>query len=105
MDKPGFVDGKHFTAYVNIERTLKDEERFDETEELLLKLVAVTESESPKNKLGVAPWYYERLATLYRKQKRKNDEIKILERFERQIHAHGAKPAKLLARLAKLRSP
>ena len=49
----------------------------------------------------VAPWYYEKLAIIYRKQKRYGDEIAILERFERQPKAPGALPKKLAERLVK----
>jgi hypothetical protein len=62
------------------------------------------EEESRKTGLGVAPWYYEQLAIVYRKQGRHNDELAILKRYDRQIKAPGAKPATLMARLEKVRS-
>lgn len=52
---------------------------------------------------GVAPWYYEQLAIVYRKMKRPADELAVLERYESQPKAPGAGPAKLAKRLAKLR--
>ena len=53
--------------------------------------------------IAASPGPYWRLAALYRKAKRFHDEIKILERFERQRHAPGALPAHLLKQLRKAR--
>jgi hypothetical protein len=52
-------------------------------------------------KLGVAPWYYEELAKVYRKNKNYVQEVSILERFAKQKHGVGVKPKKLLERLEK----
>jgi hypothetical protein len=67
-------------------------------------LVNATENEAHENNCGAAPWYYESLANVNRKQKDTKSEIRILERFADQKHAPGATPPKLLARLEKLRS-
>ena len=99
----GFVDGKHFTEYVDEVKRLRREKRNDEAIGLLLRLVDATEAESIANSCGVAPWYFEQLAICYRKLGRLDDEIRILERFSRQPHAPGVQPPKLLARLEKLR--
>lgn len=69
----------------------------------LLAAVAAWERVPHINCYGVAPWPYERLAILYRKQKRYADEVAILERFGRQTHAPGVGPRKLGERLAKAR--
>jgi len=102
-DKPGFYKGKRFTEYVEEVKSLMRENRLDDAEKLLLALIIATESDS---KYGVAPWYYEKLAILYRKKKDRNAEIGILERFARQNHGYpgSAKPPKLLARLEKLKA-
>jgi hypothetical protein len=100
-DKPGFYNGKHFTEYVEEVKSLTRENRLDDAEKLLLALISATESDSM---FGVAPWYYEKLAIIYRKKKDLNAEIGILERFARQKHAAGVKPPKLLARLEKLKA-
>ena len=55
----------------------------------------------PPAKWGVAPWYYEQLAIIYRKRKGYDSELRILGRFAEQKHGPGIKPAKLLARLEK----
>ena len=72
---------------------------------LLLHLVNATETESKAagSGWGVAPWYYEQLAILYRKEKRFADEVAILERYVSQPKAPGAGPSKLTARLEKAR--
>ena len=62
-----------------------------------------TEDEAAAEGFGVAPWYYEQLAILLRKEKRYGDEVLILERYEAQPKARGAKPAKLAARLVRAR--
>jgi hypothetical protein len=52
---------------------------------------------------GVAPWYYEQLAILYRKGKDYSKEVEILERYEAQSKAPGMGPEKLALRLIKAR--
>ncbi len=51
----------------------------------------------------MASWYYEQLAILYRKEKQYDNEVEILERYERQPKAPGAGPEKLADRLMKAR--
>ena len=97
------VDGEHFTSYVEQIRQLKREKRHQEAIELLLKTVDVTESEANVDGLGVAPWYYEQLAIIYRKEKRYADEVAILERYDAQPKGPGAKPKVLADRLVKAR--
>lgn len=100
-DKPGFYKGKHFTEYVEEVKSLVRENKLDDAENLLLALVSATESES---KFGVAPWYYEKLAIIYRKKKDLNAEIGILERYFAVQTVSVTSSSKLLARLEKLKS-
>ena len=100
-DKPGFYKGKHFTKYVDDVKRLKREGQTDDVESLLLMLVEATEEQDSCDKGGVAPWYYEQLAILYRQQKRHDDEVAILERYDRQRKAPGVTPQQLKERLAK----
>ena len=102
-NESGCVDGVHFTEHVDTIKSLKSALRNDEATTLLLKCVDATESESRIGGWGVAPWYYEQLAILYRKEKRIADEVSILERFEGQRKAPGALPPKLIDRLARAR--
>ena len=99
----GLVDGTHFTDYVEQVKQLKLEKRHDEAIDLLLKLVDAIEAESRAagGSHGVAPWYYEQLAIIYRKEKRYADEVGVLERYDAQPKAPGTQPAKLATRLLK----
>ena len=99
----GSVDGEHFTTYVEQIKQLKREKKHEEAIELLLKLIVATESQSNLEGFGVAPWYYEQLAIIYRKEKRYADEVAILERYDAQPKAPGAKPKVLADRLMKAR--
>lgn len=102
MELPGHFKGKHFSQWVDHALELKRANQEKELEDLLLALVDATENEAHITGGGVAPWYYKQLAILYRKQKRKQDEVKILSRYVWQFKAPGAMPDKLLQRLQKL---
>jgi hypothetical protein len=104
MAKPGLVDGRHYSAYVEEFRQLKRNGRLDDAEALLLRLVDATEAQAKAKGWGVASSYYEELAIIYRKQKQLADEIEILERYERQAKVPGPLPTKLAKRLAGLRA-
>ena len=118
------VDGRQHFDWVDHIKDLKRDERFEEAEALLLKIIQADElecerinnrEEKPEHaneyeiaigdpieiSIGVAPWYYEQLAIIYSKQKRLSDEVAILERFARQPHSPGASVPKLLERLSK----
>jgi len=95
----GYICGRHYTTYVEEAKQLRREEKNTELEELLWKLVYATEAEDDQDKFGVAPWYYEELAKLFRKQKRYDAEVGILERFAKRRHAPGVTPPLLLKRL------
>ena len=95
----GYYKGRHFTEYVDEVRSLKRAGRLEDAVGLLLNLVKATEAESRATGGGVAPWYYEHLAIVYRKQKDSVNEKRLLVRFAEQVHAPGAKPKKLLQRL------
>lgn len=103
-DKPGFYKGKHFTEYVEEVKSLVRDDKLDDAEKLLLALVNATENESKHDGLCVAPWYYEKLAIVYRKRKDLNAEIRILERYFAVQTASVTSSSKLLARLEKLKN-
>ena len=98
-ERPGYYKGRHFTDYVDEVRSLKRAGRLEEAAELLLNLIGATEASSRAGEGGVAPWYYEHLAIVYRKQKDPANEKRLLFRFAEQAQAPGAKPEKLLQRL------
>ena len=89
MAKAGFINGKHYTFYVDTVKQLKRDGKLDEAEKLLLKLIDAVEEESRQEGVLVAPWYYEQLAILYRKQKLYEKEVSILTRFVAQRHEKG----------------
>lgn len=120
----GKVDDGHYTNSVEKIKALKREGRNSQAIELLLKCVDATEKEAKsadskpsvlderfsfleegqsEHGWGVAPWYYEQLAILYRKEKLYQKEVEILERYEKQKKAPGVGPQKLADRLVKAR--
>lgn len=100
---PGYVNGRHFVTFVNDVKELKKLGNLDEAERLLLKLVVAMENVCKKNNDGVAPWYYNELAKIYRKKKEYQKEVTILKRFSNKKHGRGVGPKKLLERLEKAR--
>jgi len=101
-EKLGYYKGRHFTTYVEEVKQLKRAGKLEEAKALLLELVKATEEEGKYT--GVGPWYYEQLAIIHRGTKDYASEVAILERFAKQKHAPGAKPAQLLERLDKARA-
>jgi hypothetical protein len=99
----GTLRGAHFTSYVDEVKTLRRDGRDESAELLLLELLDVNEAEAAHEGWGVAPWYYEQLAIIYRQRKDPVAEVAVLERFAAMPHAPGASPPKLLDRLKKAR--
>jgi hypothetical protein len=93
------IDGKHFSVYVEEVKRIKKSGKYQELENLLKKLIDATEAGDAISHLGVAPWYYEELAKLYRKHKDYRKEVEVLERFASKRHGRGVSPPKLLKRL------
>ena len=102
-ERPGVIDGRHYSAFATAVRQLKRSGRLDEAIQLLLRLISATEAESAAEQCGVAPWYYEQLAIIYSKQRRPKDELDVLLRYEAQRKAPGIGPAKLAQRLERVR--
>lgn len=100
-NKPGYINGSHYTEYVGQIKILKRDKRTNDAVALLLRCVDATEAESRSEGCGVAPHYYEQLAIIFRKEKRFADEVSILERYARQRKAPGSLPDKLATRLEK----
>ncbi len=101
----GSVNRKHYTEYVEQVKQLKREKRHKEAIALLLKLIKAIEREAKVDKSYggdgfCAPGYYEHLAVIYRKEKRYNEEVAVLESLQKQNnYLHD----KLLSRLNKAR--
>jgi len=81
IDKPGYYQGRHYTTYLEEIKELKRSNSTDELERLLLGLIDATEAQAKVQGYGVAPYYTEQLAILYRKQGEYFKEIKILSRY------------------------
>lgn len=101
--RAGYVSGRHFTSYVETVKSLKREGRYDEALELLKSLIAGTEAESSRSGMGVAPWYYEEAAKIFRRRKEYEQEVSVLERYVGKVHAPGASKPWLMERLEKAR--
>jgi len=95
--------GRHYTTYSEEVKTLRRHGHDDSAETLLLELLEVVEAEAAAKNWGVAPWYYEQLAIIYRKRKDPRAEVAVLERYAAAPHAPGAGPGKLHERLEKAR--
>jgi len=91
----GYVRGRHYTGYVEKVKQLKRDRRHEEAIALLLELVDATEAEARTEGWGAAPWYYVQLAIIYRKDRRFDDEVSILERALRSVGSDGAMKARL----------
>jgi len=104
IEKPGYFKGRHFTTWVRDVKILKKNKDYLGLENLLMNLVYATEEESEINGFGVAPYYYNELAILYRKQKKYSKEVSILERFSSQKHGPGVMSLKLFDRLIKAKT-
>jgi tetratricopeptide (TPR) repeat protein len=97
--RTGDLQGRHYTTFVEAVKALKRENKLQEAEELLLNLIEAVEEEAAKEKeWTLAPWYYEQLGVVYRKQKRYEDEVKILRRF---LAHPGGKSQSVKSRLEK----
>jgi hypothetical protein len=105
-DESGGESESHYTDSIGEIQRLKREGRDEQAIALLLQAVDATERESQEKGpgWGVAPWYYEQLAVLYRKEKRFADEVAILERYAAQEKAPGVGPQKLAERLEKAKA-
>jgi len=107
-DEPAWIaqtpEASRISLLVESVKSAKREGRLYDACRLLLEEVDRQEVESRQTGLGVAPWYYEQLAIVYWKLGKHDDELAVLERYDRQIKAPGASPTVLKARLEKVRT-
>lgn len=99
------VGEQHFTQYTSQVKQLKREGRHNEAIALLVRLIDAAEAEA-RVKGGdwfAPPWYYQQLAIVYRKEKRYEDEVVILERFAAQVEHLGSDLSYNRARIEKAR--
>lgn len=79
--RAGTVDGKYYVEHTGKVQQLKREGANAEAIELLCKLAGAVEQESKVADSYPAPWYFKQLAILFRKEKRYDEEIAILEKY------------------------
>ncbi len=101
MSNQGLYNGKHYTEYVETVKSLKRKNKLDEAIFLLKNLVLAVEEEARSKNWDIAPWYYEQLAIIYRKQKDYSSEIRILERYFQNKKDPETKPPDFVKRLEK----
>jgi DNA polymerase-3 subunit epsilon len=94
-------EAARISALVESVKAAKREGRLVDAEIEFLREIDRQEAEARRTRFGVAPWYYEQLAIIYVKQKRYEDEISILQRYDGQQKAPGAMPVQLRERLEK----
>lgn len=98
---PTTAEAQRIDDLVNEIKRLKRAGQLQRAEEMLLAEVMRQETSARATGFGVAPWYYEQLAIVYAKQKRWDDELSILQRYDQQPKAPGVMPAVLKERLAR----
>jgi len=102
--KPGLIEGRHYTTYIEEIRALKRSGDNEGAARLLLRCIDATEAESRAERWSVAPGYYWELAVVYRKLGRLADEAGVLERYKREALQHGSFGGQFAERLAKVRA-
>jgi len=103
----GLVDDKHYSTFVDEVKALKKALDHDAAAGLLLRLIDAVEEESRVGgkEWSVAPWYYEQLAIIYRKERGYKNEASVLRRYVLQYKGKRDKPSdKILERLKKAQS-
>lgn len=93
--RAGEVDGKHYTTHAPDVKALLKAGDLAAAERLLLRLIEAVEAEG---RLGgvhwtLPPWYHGRLASLYKKFKRPEDERAIMERYRAQFAGKSHQPS------------
>lgn len=101
VEEAGKYKGKHYSEYYELFEQLKSDKKHDEAIELLLELVAAEEREAEVSKRGVGGYSYLQLAIIYRKEKRFDEEVEILERYAERHKAPGVAQRDLAERLVK----
>lgn len=103
-DTSGFYRGRHYTTYVEEVKAFKRAGDYSRAEALLLALVEAVETEARVKRWGVAPWYYDQLALIYRKTRQPERELQIVERYASHWRPKdGPLPARAVAAIEKAR--
>lgn len=104
-NKIGYIDGRHYTEYAEDIKELKGQNKFEAAEALLLKIIEVMKDEAKAEgpHWFLAPWYFEQIAIIYRKQKLFKKEKEILEQYLNlnKIKGNGETPLEIRYRKVK----
>ncbi len=77
----GFVDGRHYTDWVEPVKEMKRAKRYAEVLRLLYRLCEAAEAEATEAHETLAPWYFEQVAIEERRAGRVTLEVAILQRY------------------------
>lgn len=104
-NKAGYINGKHYTEYVDDIKELKRQNKLQEAENILLKIIEALKAEAKAegSHWFLAPGYFEQLAIIYRKQKSIEKERCILEQYLKlnKIDGKGETPLEVRYRKVK----
>jgi tetratricopeptide (TPR) repeat protein len=105
-DQPGFISGRHFSTYVGKICELENNQDYENAVALLEKCIVSSEIEEQfiYKRFSGGPYYYERLAIIYRKLNRPDKEIQILERYIKLKDGSENKKMKFLTRIEKVKA-
>lgn len=101
MPEPGFVDGRHYTEWVDVVRDLRRGGDDADALKLLEKLMRATLQEAAATGLPPAPWYFEQAAMVHRKAQDPTGEVAVLKRFLAGMPAGFEVPPQIPDRLRK----
>jgi|GEM_PF-734569 len=97
----GLVRGKHYTDWVDDITALKRHKAHEECCALLGELLDAVEREATEQSVSPAPWYYQQMAIVLRKEKDFDGEIAVIERYLAFPHPTWPPRPELQERLAK----
>lgn len=95
------VEGRHHSEYVQRVADMIREGGHEQAIALLNKMIDAAEAEAEAYKWTLSPHYYERLAIVYRKERRYQDEAVILWRFMTRRRIRGPDLDRIAARARK----
>ena len=101
MAEPGFVDGRHYTEWVDFVRQMRRSGDDVGALKLLEKLMRATLQETAATELPPAPWYFEQAAIIHRKAQDPAAEVAVLKRFLAGMPAGFEVPPRIPDRLRK----
>lgn len=96
------IEGRHYSEYSEVINGLIKQGKYDAAKKLLTEIIRIIESVAICKGEGVAPWYYEKLAMVYKKMNDKDSEIQVLKQFLSQPKARGVRPRKIYEKYVRM---